>query len=732
MTNNNSDIDRILERAKRDESSRGKLKIFFGAMAGVGKTYAMLEAARVRKKEGGDVAVGYVETHKRPETDALLEGLEILPVKTVQYKNIEIREFDVDAALSRNPSLILVDELAHTNAAGSRHKKRWQDVDDLLEAGIDVYTTMNVQHLESANDVIAQITGITVRETVPDTFVEKADDLELVDLSPEDLLQRLKEGKVYLGDQAERAMQGFFQIGNLIALRQLALQYTSKNVDAKMRSYKHAHSVSKVWGVKDRFLVCISSSPRAVRLIRAGKRIASNLGVEWIVAFVESSSKVYSKKDLAGIAEMMRLAEQLGADTVTLSGIDIADTVISYARSMNITKIVVGKPERSIWNELFFGSVINKLARRCGEIDLYMISGDVQGKPLKLDLNAPRKFVFKSLWASIGMVVLCTAVCKSLGAFIDSENIVMIFLLNVTLIAYQFGLRASLISSVLSVIAFDFFFVPPLYTFAVADLDRDLITFAFMLTAGFIISTLTGRLRQQAIAMRAREDKTQALYQLSRDLANTSNPNTLFEIGSVHIQRFFKCSTAIFTGDSRKRLTLSIDNSNGVAVTENERAVAQWAYDHEKVAGKDMDTLPGAKGIYLPLIGAEKTLGAIGIFSFADNLFADPEQLHILEMFVKQMALAVEGAKLAEEAAKAESDIENERLRNMLLSTFSMDLPVPLGNISKSAAELLRPEISDDKIKREELIRIIRTETDRLNALSAEMSKIIKSDEHIK
>lgn len=723
-----TDIEQILARVKSEEPSRGKLKIFFGAMAGVGKTYTMLEAARVRKKEGIDVVIGYVETHKRAETDALLEGLEILPVKKVSYKNIEIREFDIDLALKRHPSLIIVDELAHSNAPDSRHVKRWQDVEELLDAGIDVYTTMNVQHLESANDVVAQVTGVTVRETVPDTFVEKADDLELVDLPPEDLLQRLKEGKVYLGDQAERAMQSFFQIGNLIALRQLALQYTSKIVDAKMRSYKQAYSVSKVWDVRDRFLVSISPSPRAVRLIRAGKRIASSLGVDWIVAHVEVPSQVYNRKARAGIAEMMRLAEQLGAQTVTLSGSDVADTLISYSRSLNITKIIVGKPERAGWEEMIFGSVINGLARKCGEIDLYLISGEAHDQPFKFELRPQRPFSWRGLLATFITVALCAAVCKLLSKYLDPENVVMIFLLGVTWIAYAFGLRASLLAAILSVLTFDYFFVPPFFTFAVADVQKDIITFMVMLALGVIISTLTGRLRQQAIAMRSREDKTQALYRLSRDLSRTSKPDELLEVGAFHVQKFFKCATAVFSYDKKEKLVLRFDNSKGLATIENEQAVAQWVYAHNKIAGKDTDTLPGSRGIYLPLTGAEKTVGVIGLFPRGEKLFADPEQLHMLEMFVNQTALAVEGAKLAEAAVKAQSDIENERLRNMLLSTFSFDLPAPLEAISRAAADLLRPEITHDKPRRDELIQKIRTETERLNNLSAEMTKIIKSE----
>lgn len=722
------DIDQILAHVKSEDTYRGKLKIFFGAMAGVGKTYAMLEAARAGKKSGIDVVVGYVETHKRAETDVLLEGLEVLPRKKIQYKNIEIGEFDLDAALKRRPALILVDELAHSNAPGSAYLKRWQDVEELLEAGIDVYTTLNVQHCESANDVIAQITGVTVRETVPDTFIEKADDVELVDLPPEDLLKRLQEGKVYLGDQAERAIHNFFQIGNLIALRQLALQYTSRLVDAKMRLYKQAHAVSKVWDVRDRFLISISPSPRAMRLIRAGKRIASTFGVEWIVAYVETPAQTFKKKDKAAIAEMMRLAEKLGAETITLSGQDIADTLVAYARSRNITKIIVGKPGRPRWSEIISGSVINTLARKCGEIDLYLMSGDTHEQPIKFESPFISPFPWRRLARTIAVVAICTIIDGFLFPFLKPVNLVMIYLLGVAWVAYRYGRRMSIIASTLSVILFDFFFLPPYFSFAIHDVQY-LITLTVMLVVGFTIGGLTGRLRQQTIAMRLRENRTQALYRLNRDLAKTSNPDEIFQIAIKHIKEFFRCPAVIFTAYKGSRLVSRFGDLKELPLTTNEYAVAEWVYEHKRMAGKDTDTLPGSKGLYLPFAGAEKTVGVLGLFPHEAKQLTDPDQLHILEMFVSQTALAVEGALLAATAIKTEAEIENERFRNMLLSTFSMDLPAPVKNISDAAYELIKPENINNNSRRNELIQKIRNEVERLNNLSREMTEIIKSKE---
>jgi len=718
--------DELLAHIKHEESQRGKLKIFFGAAAGVGKTYSMLEAARLQKKEGVDVVVGWVETHKRAETEALLEGLEILPAKIIQYKNVELREFDIDAALERKPTLILVDELAHTNASGSRHPKRWQDVEELLDKGIDVYTTLNVQHCESATDVVTQITGITVRETVPDTIVEKADEIELVDLPTEDLLKRLKEGKVYLGEMAGRAAQHFFQPGNLIALRQLALRYTAHNVDEKLMSYKKTHAVSKVWGARDRFLVCISSSPNAVHLIRAGKRIAADLGVNWNVAYVETGTQL-NEKGRARISEMMRLAEKLGAQVATLSGQDVAETLISYARSKNINKIIVGKPKKLKWKEYIFGSIIDKLARKCKEIDLYLLSGETQSEPIEVAPVIMTPFSWRNFFKVLSLIILCTVIDWSLFRHFALVNLIMVYLLGVTWVAFKYGRRMSMIASTLSVLFFDFFFVPPYLTFAVADVQY-ILTFVVMLIVGFAISHLTGQLRRQTNTMLLSEDRMQVLYALSRELSKSSYPDELFKIVLKHVQEFFKCRAVIFTPDAKKRLIPRFGDIEELNLFPNETAVAQWVYENKKSAGKDTDTLPGSKGIYLPFVGAEKTVGVLGIFPAQDKQFVDPEQWHILEVFISQTALAVEGAQLAAAALEAASKIESERLKNLLLTTYSSGLPGPLTSISETASELLKPENIKDDLKRTALIEKIKQEVERLNTLIAEIPQIIESE----
>ncbi|MGE5307711.1 MAG: DUF4118 domain-containing protein [Deltaproteobacteria bacterium] len=717
--------DELLKRVQAEERERGRLKIFFGAVAGVGKTYSMLESARQRRKEGIDVVVGYVETHKRAETNALLEGLEMLPPAIIQYKNVSLREFDIDAALKRRPRLILVDELAHTNAPGSRHLKRWQDVDELLDQGIDVYTTLNVQHVESANDIINEITGIRVRETVPDTFVEQADEIELVDLPAEDLLKRLKEGKVYLGDQAQRAVEHFFQPGNLIALRQLALRYTAHNVEEKLVTYRQAHAVSKVWKARDRFLVAISPSPSSMSLIRAGKRIAADLGVEWTVTYVETLTGVPADK--GRIAEMMRFAEHLGAQVVTLNGRDIAQTILSYARTNNITKIIAGKPGKPRWHEIVFGSIIDKLGRASGEIDLFLLSTEPEEirttEPVSEE--AGREFPWRGLFATVAIVAACTAIDHLLLHQLALVNLAMVYLLAVSWIAYRYGRGFAVLAAFLSVMLFDFFFVPPYLTLAVEDFQY-LVTFTVMLVVGVGIGNLTGQLRRQTMAMQQREGRTQVLYELNRDLAKSSNPNELFAIMRQHIEGYFKCEAVIFTPDKHKILIPRFGEDKGLELDEHEFAVVQWVYENRKPAGKETQTLPGARGLYMPLVGAEKTIGTVGIFSFEEKQFTDPEQFHMLELFAHQAAVAVEGAQLAAAAIDARTKVETEHMRNLMLTTFTYDLPVPLQRIASLAEQLLKPENLDNPEKRRELIASLRQETERLNSLITELPKIIK------
>lgn len=648
--------DQLLAAVKSEESHRGKLKIFFGSSAGVGKTYTMLEEARRLKKEGVDVVVGYAETHGRVETQKLLEGLEILPFQTIPYKNITLHEFDLDAAIHRHPKIILVDELAHANAPGLRHTKRWQDIEELLDQGIDVYTTLNVQHCESVNDIVNEVTRITVHETVPDTFVEKADEIELVDIPTEDLLGRLKDGKVYLGDMADRAAQNFFQVGNLIALRELALRYTERNVNVKLLTYRKTHAVSKTWNVSDRFLVCVSDYPEGFSLIRAGKRIASDLGIEWFVASVENTDVSDNEKNQRAI--MMHFADKLGAQTAILAGSNVAETLVEYARSKNITIMLIGKPSKhNLLKRIFRNPFVEDLAFKCGEIDIYILSGNKEeAQPTKAVSASP--FPRKNFLKILGIMTLCTLVNWVLFSYLALVNLIMFYLLGVTWIAFRYERQMAIIASILSVLLFDFFFIPPYFTFAVSD-TQYIFTFIAMLIVGLTITSLTGQLRRQTVRMRANENRLESLYAFSKSLSKSSLPDELFTIALRHIQETFRVLAFILVPDDTGRLSVHFGTVSPNELGPNDIAVAQWSYDHGKPAGQSTETLSSISGLYLPLIGAEKKLGVIGIISKDKEQFIDPDQFHLLETFVTQAAAAVEGARLAVASFHAQKSFKN-------------------------------------------------------------------------
>jgi two-component system sensor histidine kinase KdpD len=638
------DPDALLARAKAEEEQarRGKLKVFFGATAGVGKTYAMLEAAQELKRRGVDVAVGLVETHGRQETQALLEGLEVLPQQEIDHRGIKLREFDLDAALARHPAVILVDELAHTNAPGSRHAKRWQDVEELLAAGIDVHTTVNVQHLESLNDLVGKITGVVVRETLPDSVLEKADQVELVDLPPEELLKRLKEGKVYVTEQAQKALRSFFRPGNLIALREMALRKTADRVESQMQRYRELHGIEETWPVAERLLLAVGSGPGSQRLVRAARRLAARLRAEWLAVYVETPAEArLSEADRDRVWQTLRLAESLGAETAVLSGDRPSDAILQYARRRNVSKIVLGKPVHPRWKDMLFGSVRDDLERNSGEIDVYVISGE-EGEggftaPVPLRSSSPGRAYLRSL----GVVALCSGFCALLFGRLEPTNLVMVYLLGVVGAAAWLGRGPSILAAVLSVAAFDFFFVPPHLTFAISDTEY-LVTFAVMLVTGLVISTLTARLRQQAEAAGEREARTAALYAMSRDLAAAADEAGILGAAARHIKEVFLSQVLLLLPDSEGRVTERAAETVTYLFDTREQAVAQWVYDHGRMAGKTTDTLPAAKGLYLPLRTASGVVGVLGVHPADPRLLLSPDRLHLLEAFANQIALAVE------------------------------------------------------------------------------------------
>jgi two-component system sensor histidine kinase KdpD len=719
MTEQRPDPDALLARVKDEEAQarRGKLKVFFGASAGVGKTYAMLEAAREQRADGVDVVVGCVETHGRGETEALLTGLEILPPRLVEYRGAALREFDLDAALHRRPAILLVDELAHTNVPGSRHAKRWQDVLELLDAGINVYTTVNVQHLESLNDLVARITGVVVRETVPDSVLARADEIELIDLPPDDLLERLRDGKVYMPDQAAEAVRNFFRKGNLIALRELALRRTAERVDEEMREYMRDHAIAQVWPVAERFLVCIGPGPYSPRLVRAAKRMAEGSNAQWIVAYVETPAH-QRMPQLARdeVTRTLRLAEQLGAETVTVTGQRMSDEILALARRRNVSRIIVGKPRRRLWQRILLGSIVDALVEGSGDIDVYVISGEKEAAAEVPRRVRPETVDWRGYGVALGAVVLTTGVAWVGFPVLERSNLVMVYLLAIVGVAMRHGRGPSALASVLSVAAFDFFFVPPYLTFAVSDTEY-LVTFVVMLLVGLVISGLTVRIRVQAEAARLREERTAALYAMSRELAITRGVDELLRVTVRHITDVFRSEVVVLLPDGEAALTGRVASPGAVAPDASELGVARWAYEHQQAAGMGTGTLPGARALYLPLVTPRGPVGALGLRPADPRELDEPEQLHQLETFANQAALAVDRARLAEEAQAAQLRVETERLRSSLLSSVSHDLRTPLATITGAVSAILDGGSRLDARAQRELLVSAREEAHRLNQL---------------
>jgi len=697
------DPEKILERLKREEEreSRAKLKLFFGAAAGVGKTYAMLLGAHERRTSGVDVVVGVVETHGRAETARLLDGLDRIPLREVEYRGSRLREFDLDAALARHPQLILVDELAHTNAPGSRHAKRWQDVEELLAAGIDVSTTLNVQHVDSLNDVVAQITGITVRETVPDSIVDRADEIELIDLPPEDLLQRLREGKVYVPERAEAAIRNFFRKGNLIALRELALRRTAERVDAEMESYRRDAGIAEPWAVRERILVCLGDPEMGLKLVRAARRMVTALKAQWIVAHVETPAEMrWSQSRRDYIVDVMGFAADLGAETVMLEGVRVTDEVLAFARSRNVSRILVGKSTRPLWRQRLEGSLAHRLVESSGDIDVYAISGEAgEEGPDRASTPAVSRAWAHHLQAVV-VVGISTFAAYLMYPYFAPVNLVMIYLLAVMVAALWLGRGPGITASVLSVMVFDYFFVPPRFTFVIADTEY-LVTFGVMLVTSLTVSTMAHWLRVQADSARKRERRTAALFRISDELAALKDPDEVVGAAARMIGEEFDGRVVILLPAAAGRVALRVGDLGTPHHERHEIAVAQWVHDNGEMAGRGTATLPAARGIYLPLRAGSGVIGVLGLLPNrpGDTLRAD--QQRFLETVTNQAALAIERGQLAERARKTEVEVESERLKNTVLSSVSHDLRTPLAVISGAASSLIERDGLAPELRRE-------------------------------
>jgi two-component system sensor histidine kinase KdpD len=716
-----ADVQREEERARR-----GRLHIFFGASAGVGKTFSMLEAARAAKAGGADIVAGYVEPHGRVETERLLEGLETLPFLEVRYKGITRREFDLDAALRRSPATILVDELAHSNISDGepkpRHSKRWQDVEELLDAGINVWSTLNVQHLESLNDVVAGITGVRQQETIPDRIFDEANEVELIDLTPDDLLARLKAGKVYLADQVSTATERFFRTPNLLALRELALRRTADRVDADALQYQGKERVSRPWLARDRFLIAVAPDDQAEQLVRFGKRFADALDAEWMVVSVETPALLkLSERERNRRIDVLRLAESLGAETVTLDGPSAADALIEYARLRNVTRIVVGEVKRAGWRALLRRSTATELVRRGSGFDVSVIARREGAAPQPRDLpdSGPKIMRWERYWAALAVTAACTGLAFLMYPYFSLTNLVMVYLLGATVAALRLGRGPASLTAVSNVVALDFCFVPPRYTLSTNNLEY-LVTFGVMLVIALVIANLVANLRAQSRVAGARERRTSLLYAMSRELAVTRSFDNLARVAIKHLAETFASSATVLMPDARGQLAFPKGEAPTGALPKPDLSVAQWVFDHGRPAGLGTDTLPAAPAQYLPLTGTRSTLGVLAVRPTQKRRLMLPEQRHLLETFAGQIALAVERSQMAEDAEHARVAAETESLRNTLLASISHDLRTPLAVITGASSALNDPDLKLEPAARAQLVHSI-------DAKAHEMSELISN-----
>jgi len=719
--------EQMLARIRSDStdvklaSSEGKLRLFFGYAAGVGKTYAMLQAAQAMKREGREVVIGYVEPHARPETQALIEGLETLPRLEVTYRGSVLHEFDLDTTLARKPEFVLVDELAHSNAPGCRHAKRWQDVEELLTAGINVLSTLNVQHVESLNDVVTEISGVQVRETVPDSVLQRADEVTLIDISPDDLLERLRQGKIYIPTQAAFALEKFFRKNNLVALREMALRHAADRVHDDVEVARLGSAPNRPWPTNERLLVCVGPSPTSAKVVRAAKRLADRLHAPWIALHIESSSAAHwSIANRQQLHRNLKLAESLGGEIVQASGDDVSQELLAYASSRNVTKIVVGKtgePTRRWWRRS--NSLVDRMLRDSGNMDVVVVRGVDEPHPASTTWHSTGPTLYPLRWLDAilytSAATFITLLMNRIG--FSEANLVMVYLLAIVSIAARCGSMPSIAASVASVLIFDLLFTQPYYRVTVYD-SQYLVTFAVMLIVGLLASTLTSRVRYQADTARRNERRAEALYRLSRRLAKASKTANLLQETEQIISEIFDAHAVIYLPNDERKVRPILGHVASFAASAKEFATAQWVLDHNEPAGAGTNTLPSAEALYIPLSTPDNVAGVMAIqfpqsqhhsdrFTnkreiSADRLIPSHSNNHLsidarqlLETYATQIALAIERNNLSERSQRAELESEAEKLRSSLLSAVSHDLRTPLAAIAGAASSL------DANLKRE-------------------------------
>jgi two-component system, OmpR family, sensor histidine kinase KdpD len=721
----------LLEAARREHGGLGRLKIFVGAAPGVGKTYEMLQSAHAKLKAGADVVVGFVETHGRAETEALLRGLEVIPRKRIDYNNQVLEEMDLDAVIARRPQIALVDELAHTNVAGSRHPKRYLDVEELLSRGIDVYTAVNIQHIESLNDVVAQITHVRVRETVPDSIFDRADAIELIDLTPDDLIQRLKEGKVYVPRQAERALEHYFSPGNLTALRELALRRTADRVDEQLLNHMQANAIAGPWAAGERILVCVSEDPRAAGLVRYTKRVADRVHAPWTAISIETRRSLQlTDEQRDRLADTLRLAEALGAEALTIPSVErrIADDIIKFAQANNVTQIIIGKSTRSRWFEIVRGSVVHDLVRRAGNISVNVIPGDepsnsVVKNPVHTAARAdpfnPRPYLMALAITAFGL-----AAAGLIKPYFGIENVDLVFLTAVVGVAVRYGLWPSLLASVAASLCYNFFFLPPIYTFTITDPTNVAAFFFFMLIAG-LVSNVAARVRTQADTAIGRIRTTEQLYAFSRKLAGTATLDDVLWATAYQTALMLKVRVVLLLPEDGV-IAVKAGYPPEDQLDKADLAAANWAWSNDRPAGRGSDTLPGAKRLFLPMRTGRGSIGVIGIDNDRSGPLLTPDQRRLLDALVDQGALAIERVLLVEDMDRVKRTVESERLRSALLTSISHDLKTPLASVLGAASTMrdLAGSLSDQQ--KHDLLATVIDESERLNRFIANLLDMTK------
>jgi two-component system sensor histidine kinase KdpD len=726
------DPDELLQ--KINKAAKGHLTVFLGAAAGVGKTYTMLEAAHDRLAEGVNVVVGWVETHGRAETESLLEGLPRIAPKHINYRDKFLPEMDIDAILAQQPALVLVDELAHTNIPGSRHVRRFQDVEDLLEKGIDVYTTINIQHIESLNDIVAKITGVIVRETVPDYILEQANSIQLIDIPPEELIKRLKEGKVYIPGQAEQALKKFFRPGNINALRELSLRFTANRVDQDLSEYMKQENIAGPWPAAGKVMVCVSDSPFSAQLIRAAHRLAAGQHAEFLAVHIESAKRHFPMSDKVRdrLARNLRLAEELGGRTITVVGEELTAEMLEVARVHNVMTIVVGKPRHSKLWEFVHGSVVDKLIRDSGGINVYVIQADKEkenetGNVTRINTAMPSAQSAPLLVyaGGLSMAAGITAICWMFQSSMEIVNIALLYLFPVFFSALWWGRMPSYVTALASVLAYDFFFVPPFYTFSVSDIHY-VWSFIIFLVISYFIGGRTELLRMEASAAKQREKNIRTLYEFSREIAAVVDLDRIAREMAIHMGENLGRATRVLLPDASNDLHIKgcydIDsnvNPEPQTLSEAEFAVAAWAYKHGQGAGRSTDTLPVGHYLYVPLKTGEKVVGVFGVKLAGQNV--TPEERQLISAWVGFAAIAVERVKLTEQASRTALLVETDKLRTALLNSISHELRTPLSSIVGAASMLLDSGIAYSEATRRDLLESIQEGSSRMERVVANL-----------